>query len=124
MVPTLQLSIRQRHCSRWGYADDLALLRSGDSLEDTTELLQGDLEQVIEWGQERCSLDRVASHLRHLANTVCGPPPDAVRKAVTTVVLPTALFGAEAWYCGQRAPRRNDRPGDKIARVGYLVKWI
>ena len=29
----------------------------------------------------RCSLgDRVASHLRHLANTVCGPPPDAVRK--------------------------------------------
>ena len=64
-------------------------------MEDTTELLRGDLEQVIEWGQERCSLgDRVASHLRHLANTVCGPPPDAVRKAVTAVVLPTALFGA------------------------------
>ena len=71
--------------------------------------------------------DRVASHLRHLANTVCGPPPDAVRKAVTTVVLPTALFRAEAWYCGHRAPRRtrrNDRPGDKIARVGYLAKRI
>ena len=70
IVPTLQLSIRQRHCSRRGYADDLALIRSGDSLEDTTEALRGDLEQVIEWGQERCSLgDRVASYLRHFANT-------------------------------------------------------
>ena len=71
--------------------------------------------------------DRVSSHLRHLANTVCGYLPDAVREAVTTVVLPTALFGAEAWYCGHRAPRRtrrDDKPGDKIARVGYLVKRI
>jgi hypothetical protein len=49
---------------------NLALLRSGDSLEDTTELLRGDLEQVIEWGRDNMVLFAAEKYqLQHFAST-------------------------------------------------------
>ena len=39
---------------------------------------------------------KLATHLRSLANTAHGPPPDAMRKAVITCVLPSLLYRIEA----------------------------
>jgi hypothetical protein len=39
---------------------------------------------------------KVARHLRSLANTSHGPPAAALRKAVTTCVLLSLLYGTEA----------------------------
>jgi hypothetical protein len=44
---------------------------------------------------------KIAYHLRSLGNTACGPPAAALRKAVTTYILPSLLYGAEVWYEGR-----------------------
>jgi hypothetical protein len=44
---------------------------------------------------------KIAHHLRPLGNTACGPPAAALRKAVMTCILPSLLYGAEAWYEGR-----------------------
>ena len=41
---------------------------------------------------------KVARHLRSLANTSYGPPTAALRKAVTTYVLLLLLYSTKAWY--------------------------
>ncbi|RYO81946.1 hypothetical protein DL766_008345 [Monosporascus sp. MC13-8B] len=69
----------------------------------------------------------LAQHLRSLANTKYGPPADSLRKAVRTCVIPTALYGTEAWYCGRRkpdpkAPRLLGR--EVNAKVGWHVDVI
>jgi ribonuclease HI len=69
----------------------------------------------------------LANHLRGLANTAHGPPPDAMRKAVTTCVLPSLLYGTEAWYEGRtRNPRtrRKDSPCSVSTRVGQHIAAI
>lgn len=45
---------------------------------------------------------RVAQHIRSLANTAHGPPASSLRKAVITCVLPSILYGSEAWYGGRQ----------------------
>lgn len=70
---------------------------------------------------------KLASHLRGLANTAHGPPPDAMRKLVTTCVLPSLLYGTEAWYEGRtRNPRsrRKDNPVSVSTRVGQHITAI
>jgi hypothetical protein len=47
---------------------------------------------------------KVARHMRSLAAVQHGPPAAVMRKAVTACVLPSALYGAEAWYAGRRRP--------------------
>lgn len=44
--------------------------------------------------------NNVARHIRSLANTIHGPPPKSLRKAILTCVIPVATYGAEAWYAG------------------------
>jgi ribonuclease HI len=71
---------------------------------------------------ERSAIARkVAHHVRGLANTAHGPPPSALKKAVTTCILPALLYGAEAWYEGRR---KNAGVGGRTARgVSTRVGW-
>lgn len=151
---------------RFGYADDIALLTTGPSLEENTITLSQEVTNVLDWGDEnKVSFDpakceaihftrkhkqpkdqptikakdleinastkpvrwlgvwfdrrlsfrhhvetrvaiakKAAQHLGHLTNTKGGIPAAAVRKAVTTCVLPIALYGAETWYGGLTKP--------------------
>lgn len=69
----------------------------------------------------------VAGHIRGLARTIDGPPASALRKAVITCVLPSILYGSEAWYGGRTKPPRLNRQGRLIrpsARVGGLVDKV
>jgi ribonuclease HI len=69
----------------------------------------------------------LARHIRSLANTKNGPPADMLRKAVITCVIPTALYGNEAWYGGRQKPARNASQAKKemvSAKVGYHVDKI
>ena len=73
---------------------------------------------------ERPAPTRAARHLRNLAKTKNGPPAHALRKAVVTVFLPTALYGAECWYGGRTKPAPQVR-GDKTtssAKVGWHLE--
>jgi ribonuclease HI len=70
---------------------------------------------------------KLVNHLRSLANTAHGPPPDAVRKAVVTCVLPSLLYGTEAWYEGRtRNPRYRGKasPSAVSTRVGQHIAAI
>lgn len=44
---------------------------------------------------------KVANYLRGLAKIKDGPPAYLRRKAVTTVVIPIAIYGTECWYGGR-----------------------
>ncbi|EDN05156.1 conserved hypothetical protein [Histoplasma mississippiense (nom. inval.)] len=56
----------------------------------------------------------VAQHIRSLGKTRDGPPADALRKAVTTCVVPSLLYGTEAWYGGRTQPARHTgRSGER-----------
>jgi hypothetical protein len=69
---------------------------------------------------------RVARHLRSLANTSHGPPAAALRKAVTTCVLPSLLYGTEAWYERRsKDPGTVQNAGDRVStHVGWHVAAI
>jgi hypothetical protein len=54
---------------------------------------------------------KVTYHIRGLARTADGPPASALRKAVITCVLLSALYGTEAWYGGRTKPARENRTG-------------
>ncbi|EDN11159.1 conserved hypothetical protein [Histoplasma mississippiense (nom. inval.)] len=62
----------------------------------------------------------VAQHIRSLGKTRDGPPADALRKAVTTCVVPSLLYGTEAWYGGRTQPARHTgRSGEVSSRLGW-----
>jgi len=70
---------------------------------------------------------KVAGHIRSLAKTVDGPPASALRKAVITCVLPSILYGTEAWYGGRQKPSRLQREGHApvvSARNGWHVDMV
>ncbi|KAI9055222.1 hypothetical protein LZ554_000186 [Drepanopeziza brunnea f. sp. 'monogermtubi'] len=68
---------------------------------------------------------KVAQHIRNLAKTVHGPFAASLRKAVTTCVLPSVLFGTEAWYAGRQRPIcKSGRPEYVSARVGGMIDLI
>jgi hypothetical protein len=69
---------------------------------------------------------KVARHLRSLANTSYGPPAAALRKAVTTCVLLSLLYGTEAWYEGRTKDRGTVRNAENMVstRVGWHVAAI
>lgn len=54
---------------------------------------------------------RVAGHLRGLNRTQKGMPPFTTRRAITTVIKPTAFFGSEVWYPGPSKPAQKRREG-------------
>ena len=47
---------------------------------------------------------KVSNHIKALSATTRGPPAAGLRKIVKTVVLPTLLYGYEAWYRGRTRP--------------------
>jgi ribonuclease HI len=63
----------------------------------------------------------VAYHIRGLARTVNGPPASALRKATITCVLPSLLYGTEAWYAGRT--KINSRK-EASTRVGFHVDLV
>ena len=70
---------------------------------------------------------KVAQHIRGLAKTTCGPPADSLRKAVVTCVLPSLLYGAEAWYGGRTKPpsiNRADCTKEVSARMGWHISAL
>ena len=70
---------------------------------------------------------QVAQHIRNLARTTNGPPASSLRKAVTTCVLSSALYGTEAWYAGRTRPSPHKKHGATFkvsTRVGGLIKMV
>jgi hypothetical protein len=67
---------------------------------------------------------RVSRHILGLARTTNGPPASSLRKAVITCVLPSILYGTEAWYAGRTkppCPQRSDQNETVSARNGWHV---
>ncbi|KAF5006537.1 hypothetical protein FDECE_7106 [Fusarium decemcellulare] len=61
---------------------------------------------IDEWNSKA----RVISNLlRRIANSQCGPPPDATRKAVKACIEPMLLYGSEAWYPGREIDGKPSR---------------
>jgi len=70
---------------------------------------------------------KISHHLRSLANTAHGPPAASLRKAVTTCVMPSLFYGAEAWYEGRtKNPRivRASREPTVSTRIGWHLATI
>jgi len=72
--------------------------------------------------QRAAKARKVAFHIRGLAKTIRGPPAHALRKAVITCVLPSALYGAEAWYGGRTKTTRGNR--QVSTRVGWHLDSV
>jgi hypothetical protein len=69
----------------------------------------------------------VAQHIRGLGRTIDGPPASSLRKAVITYVLPSILYGTEAWYTGRtKTPRinRTARNDEVSARNGWHIEVV
>ncbi|KAL8391941.1 hypothetical protein RB595_002230 [Gaeumannomyces hyphopodioides] len=66
----------------------------------------------------------VANHLRRLTNSIGGIPAHAVHKAVTTVIIPTALYGAEVWYRGKTKPHPYKPARQQNIRQGHLIERV
>ncbi|KAL8295706.1 hypothetical protein RB600_001261 [Gaeumannomyces tritici] len=66
----------------------------------------------------------VANHLRRLTHSVGGIPAHSVHKAVTTVVIPTALYGAEVWYKGKTKPHPYKPAQQQHTRQGHLIERV
>ncbi|RYO87805.1 hypothetical protein DL763_006223 [Monosporascus cannonballus] len=64
----------------------------------------------------------LAQHIRNLANTKYGPPASGLRMAVITCVIPTALYGNEAWY-GGREKLSNNRAHFRKRVVSAKLGW-
>jgi ribonuclease HI len=74
-----------------------------------------------------CSFTQYNLHIRSLANTVNGPPASALRKAVTTCIMPCLLYGAEAWLEGRTKnplTNRSDQPPAVSTRIGWHLKAL
>ncbi|RAL65586.1 hypothetical protein DID88_005258 [Monilinia fructigena] len=192
--------LNQDQALRFGYADDIALYRIGNTLEENVTAITQDVRRIEAWGlankvafapeklemmhftrrrhahapeavisptltiQPTTSapgdtkqpalrwlgvwLDRkltfkrhiaervekarkVALHIKHLANTVHGPPAASLRKATITCVMPSLLYGAEAWYPERtrlstggghlRGTMVSTRMGSRIAKADKVI---
>ena len=73
------------------------------------------------------NIRQVARHIRGLARTTDGPPASALRRAVITCILPSILYGTEAWYAGRHKPprlQRSSRDTTVSARNGWHVDLV
>ena len=161
--PIYRLGEQQQQ--RFGYADDVAMLQIGDTIEETTGKATEDISSLVSWGQENAvhfdhektevmhfsrqrarnftplhiqhegvakrpgkalrwlgiwfdqklsftthvdkwaiKANSLAFHLRSLANTQRGPLPSAMQRGVISCVIPTLLYGVEAWFPGLARP--------------------
>ncbi|KAL1971403.1 hypothetical protein VTN31DRAFT_2379 [Thermomyces dupontii] len=66
----------------------------------------------------------VARHIKDLARTARGPPATALRKATIACVLPSALYGTEAWYGGRTKPNKAPGNPEVSTRLGWHVETI
>ena len=70
---------------------------------------------------------QVARHIRSLARITDGPPASALRKAVITCILPSILYGTEAWYAGRFKPpqlQSSNKHATASARIGWHVDIV
>jgi hypothetical protein len=89
------------------------------------------LDRKLQWKrhvQERCTMAmKMARFMCSLANTRHGPPAFALKTAIITVVIPTALYIAEYWYGGRLHPCRGSVQGDRemvSVRVGWHIQAV
>ncbi|RAL66803.1 hypothetical protein DID88_007586 [Monilinia fructigena] len=151
--------LNQDQALRFGYADDIALLQNrrhahapeavisptltiqpttsapGDTKQPALRWLGVWLDRKLTFKRhiaERVEKARkVALHIKHLANTVHGPPAASLRKATITCVMPSLLYGAEAWYPGRtrlstggghlRGTMVSTRMGSRIAKADKVI---
>lgn len=66
----------------------------------------------------------VPRHIRNLARTARGPPAAALRKATIACVLPSILYGTEAWYAGRTKPGKGPNSGEVSTKLGWHVETI
>ena len=66
---------------------------------------------------------QVAQHIRNLARTKDGPPAGSLRKAVTTCVLSSALYGTEAWYA-RRTRLSLHKKGGATVKVSTRLRGL
>ena len=65
LAPLFKLS---NQTTRFGYADDVALLASSPSLEDNAKALSESLQEALEWGKsEGITFDPAKSELLHFS---------------------------------------------------------
>lgn len=55
--------------------------------------------------------------IRRVSNTQRGPIGPAIRNAITTYILPTVRYVAEAWYQGPPGPQQS---GDLAVQAGLV----
>lgn len=70
---------------------------------------------------------KIANHIKSLGRVSRGPPADALHKAVTTIVIPSLLYGSEVWYKGRTKPNarnRTNRPTETSTRLGSHIDSI
>nr|UTN00778.1 RNaseH domain of reverse transcriptase [Drepanopeziza brunnea f. sp. 'multigermtubi'] len=103
------------------------------TLDRNIAMLRDDVNSIIEWGNthkiafapEKIEMMHFSRKKGTLARTVHGPSAASLRKAVTTCVLPSVLYGTEAWYAGRYRPIcKSGRPEVVSARVGGMVDLI
>src|SRR5438045_1587168 len=72
---------------------------------------------------ERAAIARkVAYHICGLAQIKNSPPASSLCKAVTTCVLPSVLYGTEAWYAGRMKQPRQYRTA-REEEVSACNRW-
>ncbi|KAM5344597.1 hypothetical protein ACJ41O_013132 [Fusarium nematophilum] len=90
------------------------------SLPTRTGRIEGPLRRKEREPSEKWATkaESITNLLRSITNTRHGPPPAYTRKAVQACVVPTLLYGAEAWYPGE-----NDEFNDgKSTRILHLIE--
>jgi hypothetical protein len=65
---------------------------------------------------------KVPQHIRSLARTSHGPHATSLRKAITTCVLPSLLYGTGCWYGGHTKTSRISR-ADRVSEVSARLGW-
>ena len=62
--------------AKYGYADDVAMLFTGDSLDDTTEQANAAVSQLVEWGQDNgIAFDYEKMDIMHFGYRLKGAGP-------------------------------------------------
>ncbi|KAI0991244.1 hypothetical protein K3495_g16943, partial [Podosphaera aphanis] len=73
--------------TRFGYADDIAILRTSDSLGANAERLSSDLAMILDWGKEEgVTFDPAKAELLHFSRRRLPDPLPQVKAGSMTVI--------------------------------------
>jgi hypothetical protein len=100
--PMFFLGTLQRKRARMGYADDIALLSAGTSLENNILVLQEDFKLLNSWAAgEGLTFDTVKSELAHFTRRRCSNnPPIELDTGAGTHLIDAVPLGGAMCYLG------------------------